>query len=84
MLGPLVGGPVGALAGVALSAAGQLAESAEESLDSEPSHDGIVERAILGEAALAAVMSKKRAKLESLGISKDMSTVVGQLNPTIK
>ena len=84
VLGPVVGGPVGALAGVALSAAGRLAESAEESLDAEPNNDGVVERAILGEAALAAVMSKKRAKLESLGVFKEMGTVVNQLNPAIK
>lgn len=56
-LGPMAG-PVGALAGLALNVAGKIAGSStgtEADVGKSYSFDGVAERAILGEAALAAV-----------------------------
>ena len=87
VLGPTVGSPIGALAGAILAAAGKIA------LDtSAPVHefrqgltyDGVVERAILGEAAICAVMSMKTRRLEEIGVLADMAKVVKQLAPTTK
>ncbi|KAI4089329.1 MAG: hypothetical protein LQ344_005461 [Seirophora lacunosa] len=56
-LGPL-GAPIAALTGLALNAAGQLAELGDaESLDPSEVQEGTMERAILAEAALTAVQT---------------------------
>lgn len=84
-LGP-IGAPIGALASIALAAAGKHAESssAESYMPGNIGSDGAVERAILGEAALAAVMTMKRQQLEEDGILHDMAKTVKQLSPTVK
>ena len=58
VLGPL-GAPVGAAAGVPLSAAAKLAESAtaKSGFEQFAKLNGVAERALLGEAALQAVLS---------------------------
>lgn len=86
VLGP-IGSPLGALAGAILASAGKLATA-----NSSPVHDfrqglpydGVVERAILGEAAFAAVMSMKRRKLEEEGIFADMAKIVNKMAPGTK
>ncbi|MCJ1462447.1 hypothetical protein MMC07_001048 [Pseudocyphellaria aurata] len=82
-----VGSPVGALAGAILSAAGKLATQSSsfahefrQGLD----YDGIMERAILGEAAFCAVMSMKRRRLEELGVFSEMAKVVKLIAPATK
>jgi V8-like Glu-specific endopeptidase len=83
-LGP-IGAPLGALANLALSAAGRMAESttAESGFTSDIQIDGTVERAILSEAALAVVMSMKKTKLQEEGILDDMASVVKKLSPSV-
>ena len=86
VLGP-IGSPLGALAGAILASAGKLATTL-----SSPIHDfrqglpydGVVERAILGEAAFTVVMSMKRRKLEEVGIFAHMAEVVSNLAPITK
>lgn len=82
-----VGSPVGALAGAILSAAGKLATQSSslvhEFREGLP-YDGILERAIVGEAAFSAVMSMKRRKLEELGVFSEMAKVVRQIAPATK
>lgn len=78
----LIGSPLGALAGAVLASAGKFAAT-----HSAPIHDfrqglpydGVLERAILGEAAFTVVMSMKRRKLEELGIFADMAEVVHKM-----
>lgn len=82
-----VGSAVGALAGAVLVAAGKFS-SFSSSLVHDFSqglpYDGIVERAILGEAAFSVVMSMKRRRLEEEGIFANMAAVVKQLSPATK
>lgn len=86
VLGP-IGSHVGALAGAILASAGKLATT-----HSSPVHDfrqglpyyGVLERAILGEAAFTVVMSMKRRVLEEKGIFATMTEVVNKLNPSTK
>lgn len=82
-----VGSPVGALAGAILSAAGKLATQSTSLVHAFRQglpYDGIVERAILGEAAFCAVMSMKTRKLEELGVFSEMAKVVKQIGPATK
>ena len=73
-LGP-VGGPVAALAGVAISAAGKgAAESDFENPSSGSASDqpGNAERAILAESTLQAVLNADASKVQALGLSRDI------------
>ena len=73
-LGPL-GGPLGALAGVALNAASKLAESAEAEaggLDMTTINEGAAERAVLAEAALAALQTMELQPDTQESIFSDM------------
>lgn len=82
-----VGSPVGALAGAILSAAGKLATQSSSLVHTFRQglpYDGILERAILGEAAFCAVMSMKTRKLEELGVFSDMARVVKKIGPATK
>ena len=87
VLGPSVGSPIGALAGAILAAAGKITGNA-----SAPVHDfrqgltydGVVERAILGEAAICAVKSMKTRRLAEIGVLAEMAKVVKQLAPNTK
>lgn len=81
-----VGSAVGALAGAVLAAAGKLSSfssSLVHDFRQGLPYDGIVERAILGEAAFSVVMSMKRRRLEE-GIFANMAAVVKQLSPATK
>ncbi|MCJ1265004.1 hypothetical protein MMC22_004879 [Lobaria immixta] len=82
-----VGSPVGALAGAILSTAGKLATQSSSPVNDFRQglpYDGILERAILGEAAFSAVMSMKRRKLEEIGVFLEMAKVVKQIAPATK
>ena len=83
-LGPL-GGPIGALAGVALNAAGKLAETtdAESSFDMESIHDGSIEKAILGEAALTTIQSMDLHPEDEESIFSDMKDYIVKAAPTV-
>ncbi|KAH0536484.1 hypothetical protein FGG08_006637 [Glutinoglossum americanum] len=82
-----IGAPIGALAGIALRAAGKAAESevAGESFSIDTIQaDGLVERAILGEAALAGVMSMSKTALEEEGVFSKMTDFIKKSSPTVK
>lgn len=82
-----VGSPVGALAGAILSGAGKLAKQSSLPVNDFRQglpYDGILERAILGEAAFSAVISMKRRKLEDIGVFSEMAKVVKQIAPATK
>lgn len=82
-----VGSAVGALAGAVLVAAGKFSSfssSLVHDFRQGLPYDGIVERAILGEAAFSVVMSMKRRRLEEEGIFANMAAVVKQLSPATK
>ena len=83
-LGPL-GGPIGALAGFALNAAGKLAESTDaESFDPSSAHEGTMERAVLAEAALTAIQTMQLHPDDQESIFSDMKDYVMKAAPTIK
>ena len=83
-LGPL-GAPIGALAGLALNAAGKLAESADaESFDPSEAQEGTMERAILAEAALTAMQRMDLHPEDQESIFSDMKDYVMKAAPTIK
>lgn len=82
-----VGSAVGALAGAVLVAAGKFSSfSSSLVYDFRQGlpYDGIVERAILGEAVFSVVMSMKRRRLEEEGVFANMAAVVKQLSPATK
>lgn len=82
-----VGSPVGALAGAILSGAGKLAKQSSLPVNDFRQglpYDGILERAILGEAAFSAVISMKRRRLEDIGVLSEMAKVVKQISPATK
>lgn len=82
-----VGSAVGALAGAVLVAAGKFSSfSSSLVYDFRQGlpYDGIVERAILGEAAFSVVMSMKRIRLEKEGVFANLAAVVKQLSPATK
>ena len=84
-MGPL-GGPIGALAGLALNAAGKLAETteAESSFDMASVHDGAMEKAILGEAALTAIQTINLHPEDEESIFSDMKDYIAKAAPTVK
>lgn len=85
-LGP-VGAPIGALAGVALNVAGKLAGSAtgtEADTGKSYTFDGVAERAVLGEAAIASLKHLGNAKCKSLGIFDSMNDIVKKAAPTVQ
>ena len=85
-LGP-VGAPLGALAGLLLSATGKTAESltgAESDTGKPIKLNGVAERALLGEAAFQAVMSMGKDKLEEEGFLEDMMKTVNTLRPIVE
>ncbi|KAL8729292.1 MAG: hypothetical protein Q9181_005046 [Wetmoreana brouardii] len=83
-LGPL-GGPIGALAGMALDAAGKLAESTDaESFDPSEARQGTMERAILAEAAFTAIQNMNMHPDEQESIFSDMKEYVMKSMPTIR
>lgn len=86
VLGP-IGSPLGALAGAILASAGKLATTHSAPVydfrQGLP-YDGVLERAILGEAAFTVVMSMKRRKLEEIGIFADMAEIVNKMAPITK
>jgi hypothetical protein len=85
--GPL-GAPIGALASVALGALGKFcAESAmgaESTIDPSAPVRGLAQRAVLGEAALQAIMAMDKQMLHEEGIFDVMSAVVQKMAPVIK
>ena len=85
-LGP-IGGPVGALAGFALNAAGKLCESAEAEgfMDTTPiKREGSMERAVLAEATLSALQAMELPQHVEESIFGDMKDVVMKALPAVK
>lgn len=85
-----IGGPIGCLANVALSTAGSVARSlgAEGAIE-QPSTvssapEGTVERAVLAEAALRAVLEMDEQTLEEEGLLDIMKSVVKTMAPVVK
>ncbi|KAH0541692.1 hypothetical protein FGG08_003855 [Glutinoglossum americanum] len=86
LFGP-IGAPIAALASVALRAAGKAAESssASESFSlNARQDDGLVERAILAEAALAGVMALNKKTLAEENLFSKMKDVAKVLSPVVK
>ena len=83
VLGPL-GGPVGALASVAISAAGRLAESHTGAESFGDPTEGVTERAILAEAAFTAMMKMDKQKLAEEGFFDDMRKVISRVGSVVK
>jgi hypothetical protein len=85
-LGPL-GGPVAALAGIAISTAGKLAETstgAESAIPGVDPLDGVAERAILAEAALTAMMKMDNRVLAEEGFFDDAWSVAKKILPVVR
>ncbi|KAK3375574.1 hypothetical protein B0T24DRAFT_697817 [Lasiosphaeria ovina] len=85
-LGPL-GVPIASLAGVALSAAGKLAASAtgtEADLGKAYTFDGVAERAVLGEAAIAALRHMGNDKCQEEGLFDSMASTIMTMAPTVR
>jgi hypothetical protein len=85
-LGPL-GGPVAALAGIAISSAGKLAETstgAESAVPGADPLDGVAERAILAEAALTAMMKMDNHVLAEEGFFDDVWSIAKKILPVVK
>lgn len=83
VLGPL-GGPVAALASVAISAAGKLAESHTGAESFGDPTEGVAERAILAEAAFTAMMKMDKQKLAEEGFFDDMRKVISRVGSVVK
>ena len=83
---PLIGGPLGALAGFVLNAAGGLAESsrAESGFEMANLQEGTMERAILAEAALSAVQDPNLSEDFQESIFSDMKDFIVQAAPTVR
>ncbi|KAJ4293978.1 hypothetical protein N0V90_007667 [Kalmusia sp. IMI 367209] len=84
-----VGGPIGGLASVALSAAGNVAHAfgAEGALDmpnQQVAPEGTVERAIVAEAALRALLEMDHQTLEEEGFLDDIKSVVLKVAPVVR
>ena len=81
-------GPVGALAGFALNAAGKMCESAEAEgfVDGAPPvvHEGSVERAVLAEATLSALQSMQLSHEAEESIFDDIKDTVVKALPTVR
>ncbi len=81
----IIGGPIGALAGFALSAASAItAETAESAMDEPAIHEGSMERAILAEATLSALQSAELPPELEESIFGDMKDFVMGALPTIR
>lgn len=83
----IVGGPIGALAGFALNAAGNLtAESvaAESALDESTVNEGSMERAILAEATLSALQSVELPPGLEESIFDDIKDTVMRALPVVR
>lgn len=77
-----VTGPMGMIASAGLSVAGKLlARKKESAIDEAYSFEGVAERALLGEAALAAVVQLGPSKCKKLGIFKRMQPTIRKLQP---
>lgn len=86
-LGPVLGGPVAALAGVALNVAGKIAASStgtEADIGKSYTFEGVAERAILGEAAIACLKKMGNDKCKETGIFDSMAQDVKTLAPTVQ
>ena len=83
---PVVGGPIGALAGTALNAAAKLAESteAEGMIDDPTSQEGSMERAILAEATLRTMQSMELHPELEESIFTDMKSYVVKAWPAVR
>ncbi|KAJ6100381.1 Serine protease [Penicillium canescens] len=86
-LGPL-GVPAGAVAGIALGAAanavGGEVTTAESGFENDPVFNGLAERAILGEAALAAIQKMSADLREEENIFTDIGNTVKKLLPIVE
>lgn len=83
----MVGGPIGALAGFALSAASNLTAetaTAESAMDGLTIHEGSMERAILAEATLTALQSTELPPGLEESIFSDMKDAVMKALPVIR
>jgi hypothetical protein len=81
------GGPLGALAGVALNVAGKISASStgsEADLNKAYSYEGVAERAILGEAAIEAIKYLGNEKCKQEGIFSSMAEIVKKMAPTVR
>jgi len=78
-----VAGPWGMVASMALGAVGKLVakRKTEAALDEAYSFEGVAERALLGEAALATVIQLGHSKCKHLGIFDRMQPTVLKLQP---
>ena len=77
-----VAGPLGMAASVGLNVVGTLVgKKREAAVDEAYSFEGVPERALLGEAALAAVVHLGPSKCKDLGIFKRMQPTVLKLRP---
>lgn len=83
VLGPL-GGPVSALASVAIAAAGKLAESHAGAESFGDPTEGVAERAILAEAAFTAMMKMDKQKLAEEGFFDDMRKTIQRVGSVVK
>jgi len=83
VLGPL-GGPVGALASVAISAAGKLAKSHTGAETFGDLTEGVAERAILAEAAFTAMMKIDKRKLAEEGFFNNIRKVISRVGLVVK
>ena len=81
----IIGGPIGAFAGFALSAASAItAERADSAMDEPAIHEGSMERAILAEATLSALQSAELPHDLEESIFRDMKEFVMGALPTIR
>ncbi len=77
-----VAGPMGIIAGIGMSAVGHVVRSNRElAFDEAYSFDGVAERALVGEASLAAIIKLGPSKCRDLGIFDRMEPVVSKLRP---
>ena len=84
---PIVGGPIGALAGFALNAASQVAAestTAESAFDVSTLHEGSMERAILAEATLSVLQSTGLPDDLEESIFSDMKETVMRALPIVR
>ncbi|ERF68250.1 hypothetical protein EPUS_02706 [Endocarpon pusillum Z07020] len=84
---PIIGGPIGALAGFALNAASSVAAEstgAESVQDGTPLHEGSMERAILAEATLSALQAASLPDELEESIFSDMKDAVMRALPIVR
>lgn len=77
-----VPGPLGMIASIGMKIVGNLLRKKKEAaFDEAYSFEGVAERALLGEAALGAVVKLGAAKCKKLGIFKRMQPTIRRLQP---